>query len=708
VPRASIDPTEGTDVTPEGENEERSKPQPGEPEERGRPAPSSLAPDLGWGDDNRSAQPPGERISWEEPRITEATTSAPTPAFPTSTPSTPSTTSASTPPSPPASTPSTSSASSGSSSTPVVRAPRADSGPTPPKRPYTLRGGPSRVPDAPRAPEPPRAAEPPRLPDPPAPRSAPVTASGEPPVSEPTAVAPPEPTPADAPEPAHRAAEPTPWPRPSTLRPDPLGRARQVPASIADEVDALKAQLRALVGQPDADEEPDTGDDADGASDVEAPAPEQPAAEEPKGDPVPDRAAARPEVDRPLRPVRPPVDRTGPALAELAQQLVATQSQVAAIGAQLTTLSHRLSYDLERSAQSMSERVLRDLSTLSEELRRSVSADLGPAIDDLTDQVETDRTALVAALDSTRDALAARLASIGEVVDAQPLRNVEILSALQGLSSDLEDRLERLAGRIGDQVLAFERSTSAELTRLRAEVDELRATVARPTSSSEAIDRMAGQIERLVQRTPNAEELVESLELLVSEHLEVLRDNLDTRVGALAPTLREELEAVRSESLAGVSATEEQLAERIEVLEATLAERMDLALADQIESIEAIVADRHGELLGAIQAGGEGAPVAAAPVDDHRIDEAAESAAAAVHRLEELGAALAELRELVAERSAIELAPGSVDADAMARVADELKALRRRISLRFEAEPAGGLTPDQVANLAAQISEHLH
>jgi hypothetical protein len=44
----------------------------------------------------------------------------------------------------------------------------------------------------------------------------------------------------------------------------------------------------------------------------------------------------------------------------------------------------------------------------------------------------------------------------------------------------------------------------------------------------------------------------------------------------------------------------------------------------------------------------------------------------------------------------------------MAQVADELKALRRRISLRFESEATGGMTPEQVAALAAQISDHLH
>jgi hypothetical protein len=651
-------------VTPEGENEERRTPQPGEADDR-RPPSADLHPDLGWGEDNRSAQPPGERISWDEPEITEAApssaanlptpTSAPTPAFP---------------------------------DRPIVRAPRAEPEPEAPKRPFTLRGVP------PRRDEPNPREEPPAPPlSGPGPDAgvAPVLSAREP---EPTPPVEP-PAPPRAQPPAHLAPE-APAPRPSTLRPDLHGSGDEVAPAIADEVDTLKEQLRALVGL--------SGPNAD------APTPPEPSFPPAAPDPEPERMAEpepEPALDLHLRPLRPAPDRTAPALAELSQQLVATQSQVAAIGAQLTTLSHRLSYDLERSGQSMSERVLRDLSTVSEELRRTVGADLGPAIDDLTDQVETDRASLAAAIDAARDTIATRLATIGEVVDAQPLRNVEILSALQGLSSDLEDRLERLAGRINDQVVALERSTTAELTRLRSQVDELRAAVARPSSSAEAIERMTGQVERLVQRTPTTEELVESLELLVSEHLEVLRDNLDTRVGALAPLVQEELEAVRAESLAGTSAAEEQLAERIEVLEATLAERMDLAMADQIESIDALVSDRQAQLLGAIQAGVDDAPVAA-PGDDHRLDEAAESAAAAVHRLDEVIAALGELHDLVADRPAIEVAPGSVDAEAMAQDSEELKALRRRISLRFEAEPAGGLTPDQIATLAAQISDHLH
>jgi hypothetical protein len=305
-----------------------------------------------------------------------------------------------------------------------------------------------------------------------------------------------------------------------------------------------------------------------------------------------------------------------------------------------------------------------------------------------------------------QQALEPRLNAVSEVVEALPLSNVEILNALQGVGSEIEDRFTRFAARVGDQLAALERSTSAELVRLRTQVDDLRASVARPSTSAEALDRMAGQVERLVQRTPSAEEIVEARELLVSEHMEVLRDNVETRLGALAPALREELEAVRAESLAGMATAEEQLGERLEVLEATLAERMDLALADQVDAIDTIVSDRHAQLLGAVQAAEPAA--AAGPIDDHRLDDAAESSAIAVSRLDEVIAGLAELRDLVASRPEAEGADGTVDADAMAQVADELKALRRRISLRFESEATGGLTPEQVAALAAQISDHLH
>ncbi len=410
----------------------------------------------------------------------------------------------------------------------------------------------------------------------------------------------------------------------------------------------------------------------------------------------------------------------GPAVGELAQQLAATQAQVAALAAQITTLSHRLSYDLERSSQTTAERLLRDI---PEEIRARLGADLGPAIDDLTDQIETDRNTFTTALADVQRSIGPRLTSMGEIVDALPLSNVEVLSALQGIGTDLEDRFGRFATRVGDQLGALERATAAELTRLRTQVDDLRVATGRTSGGPEALERMAGQVERLVQSTPSSEEVVEALELVVSEHLEVLRDNLDTRVAALEPAMRQELETTRAESLAGMASAEEVLAERIEVLEATLAERMDLALADQVDAVDELVTDRHAQLLGAIRAEAGAAPAALTDNDTlegvaAEVGELGQVLHASSTQIEELVAAVGALAEQVsavqkqvtavqaqvAERPEVELA-----GDPMAAVSEELKALRRRISLRLESPgEAAGLTAEQVAALAAQIADHLH
>jgi molecular chaperone GrpE (heat shock protein) len=615
-------------VTPEGDNDKPDDDAADAPVDSDLTLPGQpprLAPDLGWGR-SRSAQPPGERISWERPSDQEpnqgsageashppphapgpsgrpARTSA-APVVPDATPSVRAPRAAETPPDPPR-------------SIPAAPQPAFPKAPTP----TTLRATPTPEPDLP-------------APEPPPTRTKPAVASSTP--STATTVARTSTTEADAEPPARSSTPP--------------GPAR---AAIDEQLAALQAQVSVL-----ADESASNADIAD----------------------------------------RRGPDRSGPAIAELAQQLAATQSQVAAIGAQLTTLSHRISYDIERSSQTTSERLLRDLENVSDEVRQRVTSDLGPALDDLTDQVETDRTTITTAVEEVRAALAPRLTSVGEIVDGLPLTNVEILSSLQSLGTDLEDRFTRFATRVGEQLTGVERAFTAELTRLRSQVDDLRAATARPASGAEALDRMAGQIERLVQRTPSSEEVVEALELLVSEHLEVLRNNLDTRVAALGPAMQDELEAVRAESLASMASAEEVLAERIELLEATLAERMDLALADQVEAVDGLITDRHVELLGAVQ----GSTAA-------RAEEIADLATGSVHRLDDVVAALADLHELVASRPEPVAAPAAsgADADALAAVSEELKALRRRISLRLEGGDDLALTPEQIAELASQIADHL-
>jgi uncharacterized coiled-coil protein SlyX len=416
--------------------------------------------------------------------------------------------------------------------------------------------------------------------------------------------------------------------------------------------------------------------------------------------PPPRREAARtepprPEAAPPAPPASPPPAREAPpserrtsgrgcpAIGELAQQLAATQAQVASISAQLTTLAHRITYDLERGAQTTSERILRDLEHLPDQVSFRVGAHLGPAVDDLTEQVETDSERLRKLVEED---FSAKLALISETVETLPLGTAELLNGLQTVAGDLEDRMTRFSTRVTDQVAALERATQRDLNALREHVDELKAT-AQPKLDTDVLDRMAGQVERLAERPAPTSEVVDAVELLISEHLEVLRDNVETRVAALAPVLHDELEAVRAESLASVTATEEALVERIEQLEAGVAERVEGALGEQVEALDALVADRHSLLLNAVTSAG-----------DERIEELAGTLASVVDRLEEVMAAVVELQETGL----------GGEGDPMAAVNEELKALRRRISLRMESpdEPQG-LTPEQLRELAAQIALHL-
>ncbi|MDP1818525.1 MAG: hypothetical protein Q8K58_01355 [Acidimicrobiales bacterium] len=380
--------------------------------------------------------------------------------------------------------------------------------------------------------------------------------------------------------------------------------------------------------------------------------------------------------------------RGGVAVGDLAQQLAAVQAQVASLSAQLTTLAHRITYDMERGAQTTSERILRDLSQLPQQVSYQVGAHLGPAIDDLTDQVESDSARLTEVVDVR---LAARLTTIADAVQAMPLANVELLSNIETVGVDLQDRFERFSTRIADQVTALERATTAELTRLRDHVDELQASASQPGLDHDVLARMAGQVERMVQRSSGTSEVVDAVELLINEHLEVLRDGIETRVGALAPALSEELEALRADALAGVTASDEALGERVDALESSLGERVDAALAEQIDVLEGLVADRHMELLTAVSTTAE-----------ERQEELAGLVALANERIEAIHAAVRELQTSGAG------AGGSVDEEAMAAVTEELQALRRRITLRFESGDApAGLTPQQLQQLADAVAERI-
>ena len=388
------------------------------------------------------------------------------------------------------------------------------------------------------------------------------------------------------------------------------------------------------------------------------PPPPQPQASRPRAEPAQSAPPAVPKGDLPDRRV---ADRSNAAIGELAQQLAAMQAQVASLSAQLTTLAHRITYDMERGAQTTSERILRDLGQLPQQVSYQVGAHLGPAIDDLTDQIESDSARLTEVVEVQ---LSARLASIADAVDTMPMGNVELMSGLQTMGADIQDRFERFATRIGDQVTSFERATATELARLRDNLAELQTSIGQPAADQETIARMAGQVERLSQRAPGTSEVVDAVEHLINEHLEVLRDGIEARVGALAPAVHEELEALRAEALAGSTSAEEALAERVEALEIALVERVDAALADQIDALDGLMSDRHAMLLAAVT-----------KTNDERHDELAGIVASGNERIEEVLAAVAELQD----------SGGAPDEDALAGITEELQALRRRITLRFEA-----------------------
>jgi hypothetical protein len=420
-----------------------------------------------------------------------------------------------------------------------------------------------------------------------------------------------------------------------------------------------------------------------------APAP-APAHAAPPAVPPPPPVAPRAKEDAAASERR--IERVTGAVAELSQQVTATQAQVTSLSAQLTTLAHRITYDLERGAQATSERVLRDLDQLPDQVSFKVGAHLGPAIDDLTDQIEVDRDKLRQVIEGD---FGARLRAIGDTVDALPLANVEVLNGLQAIGADLEDRLTRFATRIADQVSAFEASTAGELTKLRERLEELQQASERHLDQA-ALDRMAGQVERLAERPSPSTEIIDAVELLVTEHLDALRDNVEARVGALAPVLHEELEAVRAEAQAGVSATEEVLTERIDALESGLTARLEEVLHDQIDAVDTLIADRHAQLQASVTAaGGEGG--------GEHLSGVVEALTTATQHLDEAVAALVDAGA-AGGGGAVEL-----DDAALAGIREELKSLRRRISLRFEAGEGGGsgLAPEQLEELAALIAARL-
>ena len=520
-------------------------------------------------------------------------------------------------------------------------------------------------------------------------------ASGRPPGATARSVPPPPPAPTQAPPagaPSRQGGErpARSWAAPRIAAPPASGGSPAAP-STAPDPDAL----RLPVDEPAVEGGPapvSSGPRFDTPSDPPAPRGGGRAgatAAAPPVPPPPPGAAPAPRTERPAGEAAAAErrnDRTTVAVAELAQQLAATQAQVTSLSAQLTTLSHRITYDLERGAQATSERVLRDLDPLPEQVSFRVGAHLGPAIDDLTEQIEVDRDRLRQVIEGD---FGARLRAIGETVDALPLANVEVLNGLQSIGADLEDRLTRFATRIADQVTALESATTSELAKLRDQLEELQAASERHLDQA-ALDRMAGQVERLAERPSVATEIIDAVELLVTEHLDALRDNVEARVGALAPVLHEELEAVRAEAQAGVSATEEVLTERIDALESGLTARMEEVLHDQIDAVDALIAQRHDQLLGAV-----------APGAGEHTDEVVAALTAATERLDEAVGALHDAAP--AGAGTLELDDAALDG-----IREELQALRRRISLRFEAgDPGAGLTAEQLEALAAQIAAHL-
>ena len=342
------------------------------------------------------------------------------------------------------------------------------------------------------------------------------------------------------------------------------------------------------------------------------------------------------------------LERTAGAITELSQQLAATQAQVASLAAQLTTLAHRVTYDLERAGQTTVERVLRDLPT-------EVGAILGPAIDDLTDQVEADAARVTEAVERT---LSTRLASVGEIVDGLPLANTELLNAVRSLEADLEDRFTGWPTDSATRSPPSRRPTPPSWPGSGT----MSSTSPTPRAARPPTGRSPTGWRRRSTGSPRARSPAtppRPSRGSIAEHLEVLRDELETRLGTLAPTLQEELEAVRAETASGIDSAAEALVERLDALESALTSSVDAALAEQLEGIDALVTERV----------------------DHR---AAATAAAGAE-----GAAEGDT------------------AEAMAAVTEELKALRRRITLRLEGDAPTGLTPEQVEDLAAQVARRL-
>jgi hypothetical protein len=441
------------------------------------------------------------------------------------------------------------------------------------------------------------------------------------------------------------------------------------------------------------------------------PAQPQPAPQPQQAAPAPARAAA----PGPRGP-----GKGGPTFADLAQQLAATQAQVAALSAQLTTLAHRLTYDVERGAQTTSERVTRDLErTLAEAVALRVGQHLGPAVDDLTDQIAEDfAPKLEQVVESmgkvTEVGLDARIGALTDAIDSLPMGNVEVLGQLETLGSDLQDRLQRFSTRVLDQVSTLERSNVSELTRLREAVEELKT--AGPSSAGgtdvETLRRIANHVERLAQRTPGTAGIVAAVETLITEHLESVRVGLDEQVAGLAPTMQVELDAVRTENMQALGSIEHELLEQISTIEASLIERLDGLLADHLDSVDAVIADRQEGIVEAVAtAGGERIDEAVSALTDvgaARLEEVAAVANLGADRVEELAVAVQELQAAIAE-GGLGDAP-SVGDDAvsaiealMSTVVEELQALRQKIS----EQGSGGLDEDQIQAIASAVIKQI-
>jgi hypothetical protein len=220
-----------------------------------------------------------------------------------------------------------------------------------------------------------------------------------------------------------------------------------------------------------------------------------------------------------------------------------------------------------------------------------------------------------------------------------------------------------------------------------------------PRVHAPTLDRRAGQVERLAQRASGSSEVVDALELLIAEHLEVLRDEIEGRVSALGPMLQEELEAVRTEAVAGVGATEEALAERLVALETGVLERLDAALAEQLDGLDALLHERLVATVGELAAGLDG-----------RLDDLAAATAAVEtgvgEQLSAVTTALAELQEVQAGAAGDD--DGAEVAAALASISEEVQALRRRITLRADGGDDGAALSDgQLDALADRIAARL-